>query len=126
MIIQNLHDLRGSQRYTSRPNWDSTRLIVADDQMGFSLHVTRIFPGETGLTEYPEHVEAAYCLSGRATLIYDDGATRTEIAPGVVYALNQHDPHRMVVHEELNLVCVFNPPLAGSENVSASAAKEAR
>lgn len=126
MIIQQLQELQGSNRYTSRPNWDSTRLIVANDRMGFSLHVTRIYPGQTGLTEYPDHVEAAYCVSGHATLIYDEGSARAEIVPGVVYALDQHDPHTMIVHDELQLICVFNPPLSGSENVSASEGKETR
>ncbi|MEO9825907.1 MAG: ectoine synthase [Paracoccaceae bacterium] len=118
MIVRTVADLQGTDRHISKPNWSSTRLIVADDHMGFSMHVTRIFPGQTGLTEYADHLEAAYCITGHATLVFESGRTRVEINPGSVYALDAHDPHTMIVHNELLLVCVFSPPLKAAENAN--------
>ena len=118
MIVRNISALEGSPNHVKQPNWASTRMIVAADEMRFSLHLTRIYEGQTGLTEYPNHLEAAYCIEGHATLIYEGESKTDEIIPGTVYALDRHDPHKMVVHKELVLLCVFSPPLHGGENAN--------
>jgi len=118
MIVRSLENMFLSECHVQRSNWASTRLIVEADKMGFSLHVTHIYPGETGITEYPNHLEAAYCIAGSATLIFNEDSRRESISPGTVYALNLNDKHRMEVHEELVLVCVFSPALQGNENAN--------
>lgn len=119
MIIRQLEERRASAFHIERPNWTSTRLVAASDELGFSMHLTTIFAGPVGETEYPDHLEAAYCLSGSATLIFEDGRRTETIEPGVLYALDKHDRHSMEVHDDLVLVCVFNPALQGGENASA-------
>lgn len=118
MLIKTIEGISQTNQFFEAPNWSSARLLVSDDNMGFSVHVTRIFSGPTGDTEYPHHLEAAYCVEGHATLFYDADKRQAEIRPGSIYALNNHDKHRMIVHEELVLICVFNPALSGSENAS--------
>ena len=44
------------------------------------------------------------------------------LAPGTVYALNEHDRHVVRVEEAMRLVCVFNPPLVGPESHNADGA----
>jgi L-ectoine synthase len=37
------------------------------------------------------------------------------IEAGTVYALDQHDEHVLYADTEMRMVCVFNPPVTGSE-----------
>jgi L-ectoine synthase len=37
------------------------------------------------------------------------------IAPGTMYALDQHDRHVLRARTRMRMVCVFNPPLHGKE-----------
>ena len=40
-----------------------------------------------------------------------------EIYDGVMYALNNHDEHNLYGgSEDMRLICVFNPPIKGTEN----------
>ncbi|WP_162901399.1 ectoine synthase [Breoghania sp. L-A4] len=93
-----------------RPSWDSVRMALAEDRLGYSLHVTRLHAGDIGAAQYPEHVEAAYCMDGRGTITYgaDDEHSRP-IEPGVMFVLDQHDRYRMHVSEPMTLLCVFTP-----------------
>jgi len=43
-----------------------------------------------------------------------DGQT-WNIFPGQMYALNAHDRHVLRAETDLELACVFNPPLYGTE-----------
>jgi L-ectoine synthase len=38
-----------------------------------------------------------------------------DIVPGQMYALNEHDRHTLHAETELELACMFNPPLYGNE-----------
>lgn len=73
---------------------------------------------EAGLDEiwwYKNHLEAVYCLEGEATL--EDLATGTlyEVKPGTLYALDNHERHRMRVTQRMRVICTFVPPLVGGE-----------
>lgn len=45
MIVRNLEEARKTDRLVTAENgnWDSTRLVLANDNAGFSFHITRIF-----------------------------------------------------------------------------------
>ena len=115
MIVRNLADVSDTVADVSGAGWRSRRLLVADDRMGFSLHDTIVAAGADLELAYRHHLEACYCVSGSAEIT--DLATGTEhhIAPGTVYALDQHDRHRLTTRTGLHLVCVFNPALRGGE-----------
>lgn len=115
MIVRRLSEINGTARHVAAPTWESRRLLVADDGMGFSVHDTEIKAGTTTHMRYRHHLEAVYCVSGTGTL--EDLATGEHhpIAPGTIYALDQHDEHVLRAHENLRLVCVFNPPCIGDE-----------
>jgi L-ectoine synthase len=83
--------------------------------MGFSLHDTLIHPGVPLHLHYKSHLEAVYCIEGKAT-IRDLGTNQTHsLAPGTVYALDQNDEHILTAEVESRFVCVFNPPVVGDE-----------
>jgi L-ectoine synthase len=47
-----------------------------------------------------------------------DGDTH-ELRPGVLYCPDQGEAHFLRAESELQLICVFSPPLKGSESHSA-------
>jgi L-ectoine synthase len=98
-------------------NGTSHRLLVAADQMGFTVCHTVVRAGTTSKLQYRRHLEACYCIAGRGEVRSRDGTTRHEISVGVIYALDQHDAHYLIAapDTDLELISVFNPPLSGDE-----------
>lgn len=93
----------------------SNRLLLEQDQMGYTLTKTVIEPGKRVFQHYQNHLESCYCVSGRATLTNANSGESFTIEPDVTYVLDKHDPHWFEAHEETVLICVFNPPLTGRE-----------
>lgn len=124
MIIRRLADAPLQGRCISAPGWESNRLLLKDDNTGFSFHITRIVKGAELMFHYQNHIEAVYCISG-AGEITDIAANETHvIQPGTLYVLDQHDKHILHAFDELELACVFNPPLSGREVHNAEGAYE--
>jgi len=115
MIIRDMNELKNSDRAVSDARWTSIRMLLADDGMGFSFHITIIEAGSEHTFHYKNHFESVYCISGAGTI--EDIATGEvhEIRPGVMYALDKHDKHTLRAKEELVLACCFNPPVTGKE-----------
>lgn len=115
MIVRNLSDLIGTDRDVRAPTFHSRRLLLAKDGMGFSFHDTVLHAGGTTLIWYKNHLEAVYCVEGEGELeVLPDGPTY-EIRPGTMYALDGHEKHNLRAHKDLRMICVFTPPLTGSE-----------
>ena len=115
MIVRRLKDVRASDRNVRSEGWDSARLLLKSDGMGFSFHVTRMYAGEELKMHYRNHLEAVLVLKGSGTI--EDLATGEthDLAPGVMYALNANDRHVVRPATDLLTVCVFNPPVTGRE-----------
>lgn len=115
MIVKKIGGLLQSPRHVTAPNWESVRLLLASDEMGFSMHLTRLYAGRETKMWYRHHLEAVYCLEGTGeiqTLV--DGKVHA-LEPGTLYALDQNDPHVLRAFTDIVCVCVFNPPLRGRE-----------
>jgi L-ectoine synthase len=97
-------------------NGTSHRLLVAADEMGFALARTLVRAGSESKLEYRRHLEACYCVSGSGT-VEDTAGNVMKLKPGVLYALNNHDPHylRASDDEDLELISVFCPAIRGDE-----------
>lgn len=117
MIVRTLSEIIGTVRdvRAENGNWVSRRLLLKDDGMGFSFHETTIFAGTETPIWYKHHLEAVYCVGGEGEV--EDLATGIThpIRDGTLYAINQHDRHKLRAFSDLRLVCVFNPPLSGRE-----------
>jgi L-ectoine synthase len=115
MIVRNQSELADSRRHVTSPTSESTRMLLAEDGMEFSLNVTKIEAGLEIRMCYQHHLEAVYCISGTGSI--EDEATGKvhDIAPGTIYALDQHDAHVLRSATKLELICVFNPALVGTE-----------
>lgn len=116
MIVRQLKDCELTDRRVESTTWQSVRLLLAEDNMGFSFHITTIFAGTETHMHYKNHLESVYCISGTGA-IKDLATNEThDITPGTVYALDQHDKHILYAHhKDLILACVFNPPVTGKE-----------
>jgi|SRR5690606_19918551 len=116
MIVRTLAECENSPRRVQAETWQSVRMLLADDGMGFSFHITTIFANTETPIHYKQHLESVYCISGKGS-IHDIATNQThEIVPGTLYVLDQHDKHLLRAGDsDLVLACVFNPPLSGLE-----------
>lgn len=115
MIVRRLKDVRATDCNIRSNGWDSARMLLKSDGMGFSFHVTRMYAGEELKMHYQNHLEAVLVLKGSGTI--EDLATGEthDLAPGVMYALNANDRHVVRPATDILTVCVFNPPVTGRE-----------
>jgi len=107
MIVRNYNEASKTDRRVVSPdgNWESVRLILKDDQMGFSLTVMH----------YRNHLESVYCISGEGELVNQEDGQIYTIKPGSIYVLDKHDRHIFRAFTEVRIACVFNPPVTGRE-----------
>lgn len=115
MIVRTLEQSEQSDRRIVTRTWESTRLLLKNDNMGFSFHITTIYANTETHIFYQNHLEAVYCISGEGEVeTLSDGKIHP-IRPGTMYALDRHDDHLLRGISEMKLACVFNPPLSGKE-----------
>jgi L-ectoine synthase len=115
MIIRNLKEIRASDRNIKADGWDSARMLVADDGMGFSFHMTTLRAGSEIEMHYKNHLESVMVLKGSGALEDLDTGEVHQLRPGVLYALNAHDRHVVRPETDILTACVFNPPVTGDE-----------
>lgn len=117
MIVKNAMEMHGSDREVDCPNggFTSIRMLVKDDGMGFAMTRTTVHPTKDfQLWHYKNHLEACYCIKGKA-ILKDAKDNQHKIKPGVLYALDKNDKHYFKALDPTILICVFNPPLIGKE-----------
>ena len=126
MIIRMLQQARKTSRRILSPdgNWESTRMLLKDDNMGFSFHITTIYKGADFQMHYKNHLESVYCMSGEGEIENLDDGKKYPIAEGTLYILDKHDKHILRAFKEMKLACVFNPPVTGKEVHNAEGAYE--
>lgn len=115
MIVRDFNELKNTDRAVSNARWTSVRMLLADDNMGFSFHITTLEAGSEHTFHYKHHFESVYCMSGRGSITDLATGKTYEIKPGVMYGLDQHDKHTLRAEEELVMACCFNPPVTGNE-----------
>lgn len=117
MLVRTLAEATGNERDVKAPNgnWRSRRLLLADDQMGYSFHITNIYAGTETYIHYKHHLESVYCIRGHGEVQTIEEGKTYPIEPGTLYNLDKHDAHKLRAFEELELACVFNPPITGRE-----------
>ena len=117
MIVRDFSDITANEpdRVVSDAQWTSVRMLLANDGMGFSFHVTVLEAGSEHTFHYKNHFESVYCMQGSGAITDLATGETHEIKPGVMYALDQHDKHTLRADEELWMACCFNPPVTGTE-----------
>ena len=115
MIVRKLEEAKTGRRLVETAGWNSVRLLLKDDGMGFSFHITTIYAGAELPMHYRNHLESVYCVSGEGSIENLETGEKFQIHPGGMYALDRHDRHVLRAASEMTMACVFNPPLNGLE-----------
>ncbi|HHX33817.1 MAG TPA: ectoine synthase [Gammaproteobacteria bacterium] len=116
MIVRTLKEAENSERRVVSENWESTRMLLKDDNMGFSFHITTIYANTETHIWYQNHLESVYCMSGNGEIETLKDGKIYPIEAGTLYILDKHDEHLLRGgSEDMKMACVFNPPLNGKE-----------
>ena len=116
MIVRTLKDAENSDRRVVTETWESTRMLLKHDNMGFSFHITTIYANTETHIWYQNHLESVYCISGNGEIETLADGKIYPITAGTLYILDKHDEHLLRGgSEDMKMACVFNPPLNGKE-----------
>ena len=116
MIVRTVEDLKTLGSYREKPGvWSSARYLLRRDAMGFTLTQTTVAAGASQTMQYKNHVEANLIIEGEGDLTDLATGTVYRLMPGTLYALDEHDRHRIDATTDMRIVCVFSPALAGPE-----------
>lgn len=115
MKVTSINKIVGTERDVTFNEGRSLRLILASDNMGFSVHKTLIPKGEKGHWHYKNHLESCYCIQGIGVLINLSTHERFVIEPDTIYSLDQNDDHTFEALTDVVLISIFNPPCKGTE-----------
>lgn len=116
MIVRTLKDAENSDRRVVTKTWESTRMLLKEDNMGFSFHITTIYANTETHIWYQNHLESVYCMSGNGEIETLADGKVYPIEAGTLYILDKHDEHVLRGgSEDMKMACVFNPPLNGKE-----------
>ena len=116
MIVRSIADLKAQGRYAEKPGvWTSSRYLLRDDEVGFTMTQTTVAAGQHQLMEYKNHIEANLIIEGEGVVIDVATGAEHELGPGVMYTLDKHDRHELHARTDMRIVCVFTPALVGTE-----------
>ena len=115
MIVKTRQDVIGTKGDAKGDGWSSLRLLHKEDEMGVTLTDSVLEPGFEMDLWQKNHFEACYCLEGEGTVEELDSAIVHRIQPGTLYAMNNHDRHRIRAKTRMRIVCTFFPALTGHE-----------
>lgn len=115
MFVKTLDEIIDSPSHVKGDAFDSHRLLLAGDGLGYSFHDTRIKAGSEQHLHYKNHIETNYCVAGQGTVEEVATGRVWPIRPGTLFVLDQHDAHIVRAETEIHLICVFTPALTGQE-----------
>ncbi len=117
MIFRKLKDVIGTKWkvFAENGNWVSRRSFSKMTIWVFPFMTQSSAPAQKPIW-YKHHLEAVYCIEGEGEVELVGSGEILPINPGTMYALNKHDRHYLRAHkQDLRLICVFNPPVTGTE-----------
>lgn len=115
MLVKYLEDILNGPDHIKGKAFESRRILLARDQVGYSLHDTVVKAGSTQRLEYKNHIEANYCIAGTGEVEDEETGEVWPLSPGAMYLLDQHDVHIIRATTDLRFICIFTPALTGQE-----------
>lgn len=118
MIVADFEKLKDTEREIHDPKgqWTSLRKFLADQNLGYSFHLTTIKPNEELHMEYKNHIELVSIIQGSGTVIDKKTGQKYSLKPGVTYLLDKHDAHILTSGPDgIQMHCIFTPALTGKE-----------
>ena len=121
MIVRTLASILGTSAHVKGYAYESRRLLLAADGLGYSLHDTICKEGSEQLLHYQNHIETNYIIAGEGEVVNEATGEVHPLSPGTVYVLDRHDAHTLrAIRGDLRIICVFTPALTGLERHDAS------
>jgi L-ectoine synthase len=115
VIVRSVDDVSGTDRDVRTPNWRSRRIVLAAEDVGFSLHETVVYAGTVNDFWYANHVEAVFVVAGEGEVLDKETGVVHRLGPGSMYLLDGNERHQLRPKTDMRTVCVFNPPVTGRE-----------
>ena len=116
MFVKTLSETLNTSAHVTGDAFESRRILLAADGLGYSFHDTLVGKGSTQRLEYKNHVEANYCIEGEGEVEEVATGQVWPLRPGTMYVLDRHDPHIIrATKSDLRLICIFTPALSGEE-----------
>lgn len=115
MIVRTIDEITDTDADIKTENWRSKRIVLAKEQVGFSVHETTLYAGTVNQFWYANHIEAVFIVEGEGEITDLATGETHQLAPGSLYLLNNHDKHEVRPRTQMRTVCVFNPPITGRE-----------
>jgi L-ectoine synthase len=120
MIVRTLASILDTAAHVKGEAFESRRILLAADGLGYSLHDTICKAGSEQLLHYKNHVETNYVIEGEGSVENVGTGEVFPLGPGTVYVLDQHEAHVLRARTDLRIICVFTPSLTGQEKHDAS------
>lgn len=115
MIVRTLASILGTAAHVKGESFESRRILLAADGLGYSLHDTLCKAGTEQRLEYKNHVETNYVIEGQGEVVNIATGEAWPLGPGTVYVLDRHEAHLLRATTDLRIICVFTPALTGQE-----------
>jgi len=117
MIVRSVAEYQASGRMVGLAGGQatSTRLITAQDGMGFSLAFVTLERGLSFDLWYKHHWETNVVLAGSARLSDTGRGDSWELDHDSVYLVGPTDRHRLEAHTPIEVLSVFCPAVNGDE-----------
>ncbi|MEO1140587.1 MAG: ectoine synthase [Pseudomonadota bacterium] len=115
MIVKTLADVLDTPDHAMGEAFESRRILLARDGLGYSFHDTVVKAGSTQHLHYKHHVEANYCIEGTGEVENAITGQTWPLGPGTLYVLDQNEPHIIRAKTDVRFICIFTPALSGHE-----------
>jgi L-ectoine synthase len=125
MIVKGLGSVIGTDDHLVGDDFESRRILLARDGLGYSLHDTVVEAGSELHLHYKNHIEANYVIEGEGAVENVETGEVHDLSPGTVYVLDNNEAHVLRARTRMRIVCVFTPALSGREKHDADGSYEA-
>ena len=116
MIVKRLEDILNTKDHVKGDAFESRRILLARDGLGYSFHDTICRQGTEQVLEYKNHIEANYCIAGEGEVENVATGEVHPLSPGTLYLLDKNDRHIIrATKSDLRFICIFTPALSGQE-----------
>ncbi|TGD62503.1 ectoine synthase [Tabrizicola sp. WMC-M-20] len=116
MIVRSLASILDTAAHVKGDSFESRRILLAADGLGYSLHDTICKEGTVQVLHYKNHIETNYVIEGEGEVQNVVTGEVFSLTPGTVYVLDRHEEHILRAQRgNMRIICVFTPALTGEE-----------
>ncbi|TGD41846.1 ectoine synthase [Pseudotabrizicola sediminis] len=116
MIVRSLASILDTAAHVKGDSFESRRILLAADGLGYSLHDTICKEGTQQVLHYKNHIETNYVIEGEGEVQNVVTNEVFSLTPGTVYVLDRHEEHILRAQRgNMRIICVFTPALTGEE-----------